>query len=301
MLAGHSRRLGIPSHVIRATAATALNAWTRCFRRLGRKPHMKGRRNRLNSIPFPDVFRLPKNRRIHVLGFGKLRFHQQDLPPGTIKSGRMVRRASGWYLCLFIDAKPNNIQRMASGEVGIDPGFLSLITLSSGEHLEHPHEMRRTAERLAGAQRGTRRRLTARLRERQANQRKDRNHKLSRRLVAEHTLIAWSGDQHHKLARIFGKSVASAAHGQLRQMIDYKSRTGGSRFVVVPSRYSTVTCSACGARSGPTGYAGLSVRRWRCGCGADHDRDCNAAMNTLVAARGMRVEQAGDGLSGIAI
>lgn len=51
-----------------------------------------------------------------------------------------------------------------------------------------------TSARLAQAQRGHRRRLTARLLERTASQRKDRNHKLSRWLVSENRLIAWSKD-----------------------------------------------------------------------------------------------------------
>lgn len=45
-------------------------------------------------------------------------------------------------------------------------------------------------------------------------------------------------------------------------------------------------------RSGPTGLAGLSVRQWRCPCGAEHDRDVNAARNTLFAAAGCAVEVA---------
>jgi putative transposase len=203
-------------------------------------------------------------------------------------------------LCLFIEANPKPIPLSGAGEVGIDPGFLSLVTLSTGEKIEHPRELQRTAVRLAQAQRGNRKRLAARLLERQADQRKDRNHKLSRRLVAENALIAWSRDSHRAIARTLGKSVTSAAHGQLRSMLAYKCRAGGRRFVEVSNRYSTVTCGVCGARSGPSGYAGLKVRQWRCGCGAELDRDCNAAENTLRAARGMRVECVREDAPGIA-
>lgn len=301
LIVGHSRRMRIPLRVLRGAMLQAHGAWERCWRGLGRRPRLKGRRNRLNSIAFLDPIKPPQNGRILLPGVGSVRFHRQRIDEGLIKCGRVVRRASGWYLCLFIDAGPQPIPAVADGEVGIDPGFASLATLSTGEKVDHPHELRRTSERLAQAQRGNRRRLTARLLERQANQRKDRNHKLSRRLVSENALIAWSDDNHRAIARSFGKSVASAAHGQLRKMLDYKSRAGGRRFVAVSNRYSTMTCSACGARSGPAGYAGLLVRRWRCGCGAEHDRDCNAAVNTLVAARGTRVEVAGDGQPGIAL
>ena len=136
--------------------------------------------------------------------------------------------------------------------------------------------------------------------ERLANQRKDRNHKLSRRLVAEHQTIVWSKDDDKGLARSFGKSVASAAHAQLRTMLAYKCTASGRRFVEVPSRFSTKTCSACGSLSGPTGYAGLSVRQWQCAdCGSAHDRDVNAAINTLHAGVGTTHERRCKTVAGI--
>jgi len=301
LLVGHSRRLGIPARVLERTARQGHDAWRRCFSKLGGQPRLKGRRNRLNSIPFPDPIAFFTGRRVRVSGLGSLKCHYQAIPPGRIKASRIVRRASGWYLCLFVEAEPRAIELNGNGEVGIDPGFGSLLTLSTGEKIEHPHELKETAIRLAQAQRGYRKRLTARLQERIGNQRKDRNHKLSRRLVAENAVIGWSKDAHQNIAKRFGKSVASAAHGQLRQMLAYKSRAGGREFIEVPSRNSTRACSACRALTGPTGWRGLKVRQWVCvGCGCEHDRDVNAALNTLIAARGLRVEKPGDGPSGMA-
>jgi len=81
----------------------------------------------------------------------------------------------------------------------------------------------------------------------------------------------------------------------------HKSSSCGRRYIEVSSRNSTRTCSACGQLSGPSGLASLSVRQWACDCGVTHDRDINAAVNVLIAARGMRVERVGDDSSGIAI
>ena len=54
--------------------------------------------------------------------------------------------------------------------------------------------------------------------------------------------------------------------------------------------YSTQECSACHARTGPKGLADLAVRHWSCSaCGAEHDRDTNAAKNIL--ARGLMLMQ----------
>jgi putative transposase len=300
LLADHGKKLGIPSHTLQGMLDTAWIAWQRCYKKLAKKPKLKGRRNRLNSIPFPDAFKAPNGTRLHVPGIGSVRFHKQDIPAGRLKSGRLVKRASGWYLCLCIDTPPNTIPVVGTGAIGIDPGFLHLLTLSTGEKIPHPHELRTTAQRLAQAQRGTRRQLTARLQERLANQRKDRNHKLSRRLVAEHQTLAWSKDNDKALARMFGKSVTSAGHAQLRGMLAYRCTASSRQFLEVPSRNSTKTCSACGSLSGPTGYAGLSVRQWTCpDCGSEHDRDVNAAINTLIAGVGITPEHRREAVPGI--
>lgn len=300
-LNGHSAKMGIPSVALRGTAETAHTAWQRCFRKLGKSPRLKGNRRPLNSIAFAaDVYR-PCGRRITLPGIGPIRFHAQDIPDGHIGCARLVRRASGWRLCLFIKASPAAIERVSIGSAGIDPSFSSLLTLSTGEKIEHPHELASEAVRLAQAQRGRRVHLAVRLQERIATRRRDRNHKLSRSLVESFDRIAFSADRHANIARTFGKSVTSAGHSQLRSMLRYKSLTGGTEYIEVPSRNSTKTCSACGALSGPTGWRGLSVRQWICGaCGAPHDRDINAAVNTLIAGFGRNHESGREAASGIA-
>lgn len=51
-------------------------------------------------------------------------------------------------------------------------------------------------------------------------------------------------------------------------------------------RLEGVTCSACGALSGPRGVNGLIVRSWLgSDCGESHDRDQNAARNILIGSR----------------
>jgi putative transposase len=294
LLAGTSKTLGIPSHTIQGMLSLAHQSWHRCFKKLAKKPRLKGNRNRLNSIPFPDPVSQPISNRIKVPGLGDVRFHKQVIPKGKIKCGRIVNRASGWYLCLFIDAAPSSIPSTGENIIGIDPGYMHLLTLSTGEKIDHPKELQQNIKRIGQAQRGNDKKLSARLNERIANQRKDRNHKLSRRLVSENNIIAFSKDNIRGLSRSgFGKSVTSASHGQLRSMLDYKCRIGGCQYIEVPSKGSTRICSCCGASTGPQGRAGLSIRHWVCSaCGTLHDRDINSAINTLIAAVGTTVERA---------
>ena len=244
LLAGHGQKIGIPSHTLQGILLMAHAAWSRCFNKLGGKPRLKGMRNKLNSIPFPDPLRAIEGNRVKLPGIGSLRLHGQDIPAGKIKCGRIVKRASGWYLCLFIDAERAPIATTGHGMIGIDPGFIDLLTLSDGEKVPHPKELQQSLERLVSAQRGINRKLTARLHERIGNQRKDRNHKLSLRLVQENAVIAFSKDNTKAMARMFGKSVASSAHAQLRMLLAYKSHAGGTQYVEVDSRNSTRTCSA---------------------------------------------------------
>lgn len=44
LLAGHSKKLGVPSHVIQGTLCAAHRSWMRCFKDISRHPRFKGRR-----------------------------------------------------------------------------------------------------------------------------------------------------------------------------------------------------------------------------------------------------------------
>jgi len=298
LLADHGKILDIPSHSIQGTLLQVYDAWGRCFKKLAKKPRFKGVRNKLNSILFPDPLKPPVENKILVPGLGKVRYHKQDFPEAKIKCGRIIRRASGWYLCLWLDTDHKFPVMQTDKAVGIDPGFHTLLALSDGTKIKNPRELRKSAKRLAQAQRGHRKQLAARLQERQKNRRSDRNHKISRKLVENYATICYSDDNFKKMARRFGKSISEAALGNLIGMLSYKGRTGGRTLIPVKSNFTTMTCSTCGNLTGPKGLSGLAVRSWRCSaCGADHDRDTNSAKVVLKTGLGISL---GRGLSNVA-
>jgi len=129
LLANHGNKIGIPSHTIQGMLCNAWESWKRCYKKIAKKPNLKGLRNKLNSIPLPDKIKNPVDGKVSIPGMGKMRFHKQDIPEGTIKCGRIVKRASGWYLCLFIDATPKAIEPTGSSVIGIDPGFKTNLTM----------------------------------------------------------------------------------------------------------------------------------------------------------------------------
>lgn len=69
-------------------------------------------------------------------------------------------------------------------------------------------------------------------------------------------------------------------------MLLYKAIRHGMVVKVVSEKFSTVTCSNCFSKTGPSGLSDLGVRQWECSsCGENHDRDVNASRNILLSAR----------------
>ena len=119
----------------------------------------------------------------------------------------------------------------------------------------------------------------AKLHEKVANQRKDDQHKLSRKLVDEHGAIYLEDlnvagmVKNHNLA----KGISDAAWGQFTRFIAYKGDWYGC-WVEKIDRWapSTKLCSVCGYKNNDLT---LKDRDWDCPkCGTTHDRDVNAAL-----------------------
>ena len=177
---------------------------------------------------------------------------------------------------------------------GFDLGLKDFCILDSGEVIENPKYYRKTQEKLAKEQR----KLTkctkdsknykkqklkvALVHEKIKNQRKDFQHKWSRKIVNENQVIV-SEDlnvkdmlKNHKLA----KSIQDASFGSFCNMISYKALEQQRCYIKVGTFYpSSKLCHCCGFK-----YKGLKLeeRFWSCPrCGTFLDRDENAAINIL--------------------
>lgn len=289
LTSNHAKRIGINAQVFQNTLKQASNAWERCFKKIAKEPKLKGIRNKLKSFTFPQFNR--KNlldRSIKLPSIGEVRYHKQDIPQGNIKQVRIIKRASGWYAQLVIDAKHTFPVKDTEEIVGIDTGFKDLAILSNGKKIKNNRYYIKTQKRLAQAQRGKNKKLVARLHERTANQRKDYNHKVSRAIVQEYKEIYITNDNLKGQAKLFGKSVGDAGISQLRQFISYKSDNHNRKCVLVDSKNTTKTCHNCWNLTGPTGRDMLNVRSWVCSsCGEHLDRDINSANVILKIGLGM--------------
>jgi putative transposase len=220
----------------------------------------------------------------------------RPLPAGVTPSTVTVSRdaAGRWFVCLLcrVEVRPFEPTRNA---VGVDAGIVALAVLSTGEKVGNPRHEEAERRRMTAAQRAlsrkepgsanhhkARQRL-ARIHAKVADRRRDFLHKLTTGLVRDNQTVViedlnCSGMmRNHRLARV----ISDAAWSETRSMLQYKCAWYGRELVVIDRWFpSSKRCSSCGAvrESLP-----LGVRTWTCLCGANHDRDVNAARNILAA------------------
>ncbi|MCK9925532.1 transposase [Frankia sp. AgPm24] len=231
----------------------------------------------------------------------------RPFPDGAVPSRVTVSRNSRgqYHVSILVDC-PIEALPAADGQVGVDAGITSLVTLSTGEKIANPRHARTDRARLVRAQRelsrkkkGSANRAKARLKVarihgRIADRRRDHLHKLSTRIIRENQtvviedLAVQNMVRNHSLAR----AIAEAGWRDLRTMLEYKAGWYGRDVVAVDRWYpSSKTCSSCGTL---VEKLPLNIREWACACGAVHDRDVNAARNVLAA--GLAVIACGDGV-----
>ena len=202
---------------------------------------------------------------------------------GKIKAGAFVEDARGrWYVCFQCEVEDK--LPTGTGKIGIDLGLKALATCSDGATIPALRHYRRHEAALATAQRARNKRRVRAIHAKIANSRRHHLHEWSTKLARENELIVVGNVSPAQLTKTrMAKSILDASWTMLRTQLRYKARRHGARYVKADERWTSATCSDCGAVSGPKGIAGLRVRHWDCSsCGASHDRDLNAAQNILL-------------------
>ncbi|TLY60759.1 MAG: IS200/IS605 family element transposase accessory protein TnpB [Gammaproteobacteria bacterium] len=247
----------------------------------------RGTRRSLGWVPFKAASLKRKGKAVRFCGKSFRIFEPERLQGVKWRQGCFAQDAVGdWWLCLGVKVKGETT--IAPKEaVGIDLGLKEVAVTSDGARCERSRFYRDIEPRIAQAQRRGHKRQAKLLHRQAANRRRDALHKFSRRIVNEYQYIAVGDVSSAQLVKTrMAKAVLDSGWGMLRQMLQYKGEHAGRSVVIVSERFTTRACSSCGCLTGPSGPRQLVVRRWCCSaCGAEHDRDVNAARNILAGSR----------------
>ena len=286
LTAGAGKELGLHSQTVQAV----VDEYCKCGKQFKRpKLNWRSRKRSLGWIPFKAVG-VKVSADTVTYGGQTFRFWNSRPLPGKVRFGSFCEDAQGrWYVNFVCeDLTP---ERQPTGkEVGIDLGLKTLATLSDGVELSRENLTRTFEAKLAKAQRARKKKQITSVHARIKNKRKDWNHKQTTLLTNEYDVLVVGNVSSSKLKKTkMAKSVSDAGWADFKTMLSYKSLRLGITYLEVNESFSTVTCSVCSERTGPSGLSALGVRTWGCStCGTEHNRDQNAATNILRSAGGIQ-------------
>lgn len=272
-------------------------AFTKFFREKKGFPNFKSKYGK-QSCAFRQG-NVIKGDRVFVSKFREgIRFRDSREITGVIKTVTISKTPTDKYFAaILVEQEVEDVVRApldVDKAVGIDLGIKTFAVLSDGDLVSTPSYLRKAERRLRRAQRslsrrkkgsanrGKQRKKAALIHEKVSNQRKDFLHKESRRIVDKNhattfcfeTLAVQNMMKNHHLA----KSIGDAGWYTFRQFISYKADWAGKNVLTIGRwEKSSKTCSTCGHINTELK---LQHRTWGCPqCGAQHDRDLNAAIN----------------------
>lgn len=235
---------------------------------------------------------------------------------GKILGAVVSRTADRWFVAVqvVVPERQATCRRTGNGEIGVDLGIKTAVSLSNGEKIDAPMPLgsalrrlrirgRRHSRKVETARRfkrefigplqepmrvprsrnqGKSAQRLARMHARIARLRRDFTHKLTTRLCRENQAI---GIEDLTVAAMLGnerlaRPMSDVGMAEFFRQLAYKAQRYGTRLVIADRWYpSSRLCSCCGWKN--TALT-LSDRAWTCAqCGGLHDRDLNAATNLL--------------------
>jgi putative transposase len=316
----------IASHVLQDVILRIKRAYDNFFRHVknGEKPgfpRFKGR-NWYDSFTYPDGAgwkltveeqdvhgkkKLKGQLSLSKIGTVKVILHRAI--EGKIKTLTIKREGEHWYAVFTCEVEAEKLP-VSHEDVGIDLGVTHFAALSNGEFLDHPRYFRRAEKKLAKAQqalsrkkRGSGRRAkavkcVAKQHHKIRNQRKDFQHKESRKLVNRYQMIVFEDLQTKNLTKAptpkqdehgnylpngasakagLNKSILDAGWSTFTEMVSVKAASAGRTVLFVNPFMTSQLCSGCGA----VVKKDLSERWHSCPCGTELDRDTNSAKLIL--------------------
>jgi len=299
------------------------------------KPKFKGS-HYYKSFTYPqldnlDIIKDEQNRiciDLAKIGQVPMVFHR-SIPAGfKVKTGTVIREADGWYVSLTLEDKTVpvtvvEIQPTEENSLGIDLGVTNYVYTSTGERIENPRFLRKSAEKLARLQSKLANRVKnskpwqiikskiSKLHQFVASARLDFQFKAAHELFDkcevlivedlsiknltrrakpytafdEGNLVYLPNGQAAKSG--FNKSMLDAAHGQFATVLEYIAWKLGKSVLFIDPKGTSQHCWNCLNKVPKE----LSERWHSCQCGESLDRDENSAK--LIKKIGLSYESGG--------
>jgi putative transposase len=256
---------------------------------------------RSKSFVFPQMLKNCINSegiKLPQLGLVKVRWSREIPELFQVKQARIVRKASGYFVMLGLQADIDIPAAMPHGHpIGIDVGLEYFLSTSDGEQVKRPRffneqhrKLKLLQRRLKNKKKGSsnRRKLNrkiARLHQRTGDTRKDWHFKLAHHLCNAAGMIFVEDLDFRIMAKgMLGKHTLDAGLGQFNnQILPWVCFKRDVFYAKVDAYGTSQECPDCGARA----KKDLSVRTSQClECGSTKPRDIAAAQ--VICTRGQR-------------
>lgn len=284
-----------PSQTLQMSVRNLDNAYTNFFKGAG-FPKFKSKYKK-QSFQLPQGVWLSDNKKqifIPKLKLVNIDLHRDFV--GDIKTVTVSKSVTNkYYVSVLVDNKqelPDKKSIKLETSIGVDLGIKDFAIISDGKKFKNHDFFKSMMKKLRVEQRSLSRKqkgsnhylkqklVVSLLHEHIKNQRVDYLHKISKYLVDNYDTICIENlgvsnmVKNHNLAR----AISDMGWREFRSMLEYKCEWYGKNLSVI-GRFdpSSKTCSNCGTINNELK---LSNREWTCNsCGANHDRDINAAIN----------------------
>ncbi len=257
-------------------------------------------KKRFRSFTFPQLGKNPVGERtikLPSIGEVSATLHR-PIPEGfEAKQARVIRRPSGWYVQLVLEANVEVPDISPNGHaLGIDVGLNSFVATSDGELIARPrffveaqHKLKLLNRAVSRKKKGSKNKLKARQKvsrfyERIANRRKDFHRKTAHQLCDSAGMVFAEDLNLKGLAKgILGKHCLDAGWGAFLDTLAIVAWKRGVYFSKVPASGTSQECPACSASV----KKDLSIRVHSCPeCGYETDRDI--ASGEVIRNRGLK-------------
>ena len=275
-------------------------------------PRFKGKRDKQSALfPIGAISRTNTFETKHIsltIPLKKIKFRCSDLYykrlqkyKDNIRSATLSKTKSGnFFLSILMDIPQNEFVKFkkTNKEVGIDLGVKDFVITSDGKKFENKHffknderKLKKLQCQLSKKRKGSNNfhkqcKRIAKVFEHITNKKENYIHYVVNELLSSYDTIYMEELnvkgmlKNHHLA----KAISEVGFFKFKEVLKSKAIVNYKNVVLIDKFYpSSKTCSRCGYKNQDLK---LSDRNWQCPkCGANHDRDYNAAVNILYEGR----------------